>query len=129
MPTFQPPDDPEKQDAPRLSFDRAIAEEIIRSVLAATCRDHRPDSDETRRSIAAGVKMLEACQATDRPWRTPNEQIEALHAAIMDNLARAMDPRMPLNSVLQLRGGAARMGRDFSKLTFEINRAPEYSGT
>jgi hypothetical protein len=124
MPTFPPPDDPDKPDTPPVSFDRAFVQEIVRSIVAATRRDDPCEPDETRPGMSASRETREAPPSFDRPPRTAIEQAEVLHAAILDSLVRAMDPRMPIDSVLQLRNGAARMQREFAKLAHEIKRPP-----
>src|ERR1700722_19111856 len=96
MPPLFPPDYPECPDAPLLSFGPSFSEEISRSVIAAVWHDNHDRPHETEVRIAASLTMFEAFHPRDHLECMLAAQAVGMHAAIMDNMERAMHPDTPL---------------------------------
>jgi hypothetical protein len=122
MPPLFPPDYPECPDAPLLSFGPSFSEEISRSVIAAVWHDNHDRPHETEVRIAASLTMFEAFHPRDHLECMLAAQAVGMHAAIMDNMERAMHPDTPLAMTIKLRGSAAQMSRVFSGVMHDLER-------
>ena len=122
MPTLFPPDYPDRPDAPLLSFGPSFSEEISRSVIAVVWHENSERPHETEVRIAASLTMFEAFHPRDQLECMLAAQGVGIHAAIMDNLERAMHPDTPLAMSIKLRGGATQLCRVFSGVVHDLER-------
>ena len=123
MPTLNPPEYPDRPDAPLLSFGPSFAEEIARSLIAVVWHGDEgagtPDEDV---QVAASLTMLEAFHPRDHLECMIAAQGVACHASIMDCFARAMNPEIDFAQGVKLRANAAQLARTFSALLRDIER-------
>ncbi len=123
MPTLYPPLYPDCPDAPLLSYGRAFAEEIARSLLAVVWHgDEEGGGLETDVQAAAALTMLEAFHPRDQLECMIAAQGVACHATIMDCFRRAMDPEAGFAETVKSRSNAAQLIRTFSALLAHMER-------
>ncbi len=122
MPTLFPPNYPERDDAPLLSFGPSFSEEIARSVIGTIWKadDEEPHAFDIR--VAAGLTMLEAFHPRDQLECMLAAQGVGYHCAIMETLRRAMLPDQPELVAIKLRASASQLGRTFSNLLRDMER-------
>jgi hypothetical protein len=122
MPPLFPPDYPERPDMPLLSFGPSFSEEISRSVIGAVRHDDQERPHETDVRIAGSLTMFEAFHPRDQLECMMAAQGVAMHAAIMDNLERAMQPDTALAMTVKLRANSVQLGRAFSVVAQTLER-------
>jgi hypothetical protein len=120
MPTLSPPEYPDHPEAPLRAFGPSFAEEIASSVIRAVWHGDGGSEEEAEVRIAASLTMLEAFHPRDQLECMMSAQGVGLHAAIMDSLAAAREPGMPVAMMIKLRTSASQMTRTFAMLARDM---------
>lgn len=113
MPTLYPPDYPYLPEAPLASFGLSFSEELARSIIRTLIRTGEDEPEVVEVRVASGLTMLEAFHPRDHLECMIAAQGVAMHAAIMDDLARAMDPDIKPELAVKFRANSVQLARAF----------------